>query len=286
MSQEETRGNPSLGDTNSFSTLCMDISAYLPHFSGEGEDVDFFLSQFDELTSFQNWDDRRKLIILKSRLKCKALTYLMENHALKEENDYLVFKNKLRCKFAKEMPFDEMQNRFFKLQQNPGQTIREYTENFERLFNMYKPKNSSQNEDVSHFFKNLNLNQFIQGLKEDIKFEVIKRAPKTFQEAFESAVNIERAYNEVQICSVNNLKISQQNDFEVLMNKQLETSMQLQQLTQKLEELTKNVQYQSQNAGTMSVVSIVGRHTGIAFVGLIHKINHLITNRDHIGHKV
>lgn len=209
----------------------------LPNFNGDEDDnVNFFFEQIDSLASLEKWSDTKKLIVAKLLCKGKALAFIANDSSAKKVNNYSQLKKVLSEKFTKTKSFSEMQKEFSLIVQKQDQTVKNLAEEVEKITDEYLSINNSDSTELEELSKKIKLNKFLEALRPDIRIDVKKFNPKSFDVAIKHAINIENAICDPE-CSVNNII---GNDITELLNSQIETNAKIQELSEKLNRLTVN----------------------------------------------
>lgn len=227
--------------TNNMATNSMDFSSImtlLPTFEGKpSQNINLFLTQFNDITKLANLDDSVKLIIIKTKLREKAYEYSMENSDMKEINDYKQFCKKLKQKYAPQIDFAHQQQKLLALNQTNESNVEDYAEQIKKATKLFlDAAELSNSEGAKDFTHKMMLNKFLEGLKSNIQLEVRKESPKTFDEAVEIARRIEKAVNLTpQDSSVQNQIL-----IDTIMNMQQKYSEKIDALTEQLNNINVN----------------------------------------------
>lgn len=212
----------------------------IPNFSGEAsESVTSFIKNLCDVTNLQMLPEETKTILLRLHCKGKALEFIHEDPTAADEENFETLCNLLIKKFKKQLTFAETSQNFSNISQKPKQTVKELAEEVRRLATKFIP-NNNENIEVGNLRKSLMLTKFVEALRADIKLEVTKFNPKTFEDAIEKAKDIERALE--QTASINNItsSVSDNINLQILLKQQLESNKQIALLNEKLNKITEN----------------------------------------------
>lgn len=249
------------------------VNSLTPFHGNKNEDINFFLSQIEQLASLEKWPSEKKLIVLKLNLRDNALKVVTENSNLSQCDDFEHLAKELRNKFERKINFIECQNEFNKLSQEINQTVKDLAEKVELATQNFINPNKVHDPQIIELEEKLKLSKFLSALRPEIRLEVQKLGPKSFKEAINSAKNIEMALNdETAHCnSVSKFDLSQ------ILNQQLETNKQILELSNKINSLS-NQEVQVNNlAETASSSSYIVPKQNEVKCHICFK-NHLTTN--------
>lgn len=230
----------------------------LPNFNGnEGECIKFFLDQFNAVANLENWNNTKKLIILKNKLSGKALEFLINDAKASVENNPKSLEELLVKKFRKSESFASRQENFFKISQKASSTVKEIAEEIENAANKFIPESDSETLAITQMRENLKLTKFIDALRPDIRCELKKLGPSNFEKATEMAKNIEKALNDPD--NFNSNLIVQNCQINTLLQQQLADKLKIERLENQLKELANvqpinNIQQQPSTSGTNNKV--------------------------------
>ena len=210
---ENKSNTPSIqmNDNNKMSKLSASLDAILralPNFDGENYDnINTFITQYDELVKDADINDKVKLILLKSKFSGNARDLIYNTPDLNDEKDYGVFKTIVINYFKKQIFFAQSQSKFMELQQKPDQTIEEFVKYFNVAAVKYlKDSGHANNQGAKDFLNIMKLTKFIDSVRPEIAFQIKIAEPKTFEEAVNMARKVELALK-TSPESVNNMTI-------------------------------------------------------------------------------
>lgn len=177
----------------------------MPNFDGKKEkDIEFFISQFDQLAAESKMTDKLKLILLKAKLTGEAREIMINTTELNESNNYAEFKTKIVELLKPTVDFQEVQEKFMQLKQKPDQSIEEFTKLFNISASKYLKKSGhSEKPGAKDLLDTIKLSKFLDAIRPDIALEVRKSGPKGFTEAIESAKKIESALKTIPAEAIN-----------------------------------------------------------------------------------
>lgn len=217
-------------------------SSLTPFHGSKNEDINFFLTQIDQLGNLEKWSMEKKLLVLKLNLRDKALKVVSENSKLAQCNKYDILANELKNKFEKKLNFDECQNEFNKLNQAINQSVKELADKVELATQNFVNPSKSTDPKIIELEEKLKLSKFLDALRPDLRVEVRKLGPKDFKEAINVAKNIENALND-ETAQCNNVS---QFDLSQILSQQLETNKKILELTDEVKNI-KNTEAQINN---------------------------------------
>lgn len=231
----------------------------LNSFSGENEEnVKYFLEQIKAIANLEQWNEEKKILILKLNCKGKALKFLMDDPLASVEKNYLNLEKLLIEKFQKKESFQQIQNKFSSIIQHPSQTIKDLAEMVSQVAEQYVDDADSNNPAVKKLKENMKLTKFLEALRQDIRVEVKKLGPTTFESAVKIAKNVENAFQEQDTCFTNNIRSTQSIEMQTLLNQQLENNKAILRLTEQLNDLknknNNNERSQPSTSNTQKVI--------------------------------
>lgn len=208
----------------------------LQKFTGsKDENLEFFINNLEQIADIEKWDDKKKALILKLNLSGNALKVVSETRVA-EDKEFEEIVKLLRQKFSKKLNYSEIQNKFNALTQGPNQSIKSLIEDVDRVTKEYLEINNDSNEQTLKIAAKMKSQKLIDSMRPDIRLEVMKRGETEFDKIAEIAINVENALNNTQHC-VNNLAKS--SEIELLLRNQIESNKKIEELTEKLDSLTK-----------------------------------------------
>ncbi|GBN90624.1 hypothetical protein AVEN_189763-1 [Araneus ventricosus] len=144
----------------------------------------------------EKWGEAKKILVLKLNLKDEALKFLVSNPKLEEIDHFDSLVKKLKEKFCKQPNFEEAQRQFNNLKQTVSQSISDLAEQVSSTTDKFSNPNNSEEENIVNLTEKLKLSKFIEALRPDIRVEVKKLGPKTFNSAVAIAKNIDNALSD------------------------------------------------------------------------------------------
>lgn len=178
----------------------------LPTFSvSDTENIEYFLTQFNDVAKLEKWSEPKKLIILKLQCKEQALKFLSSSSKLAN------------------------------LAQKPNKNCTDLADEVENLVTKFiDNKKDDESPTLMALTENLKFTKFIESLRADIRMEVLKFGPQNFSQAVKRAKNIEAAL-EQQEFDVNNVNVNSNVDIDMLLKQQFESNQKIMQLTEKID---------------------------------------------------
>lgn len=214
--------------------LEMSLANNLPTFSGaEGENVEFFLKQINDVSALEKWSDTKKLLLIRLNCKEKALDFISNDPLASQASSAVSLQDQLRQKFIKKQTFAELQTNFSNIAQKPSQSVKQLAENIDQAANKYLNINNSADQQIRDLGEKIKLSKFFEALRNDIRIEVKKQNPKSFSQAIELATNIENALND-PLCQVNNTSSIEIN---TLIQSQIETNKRIMEISNQINEI-------------------------------------------------
>ena len=151
------------------------------------------------------------MILLKSKFSGDARKVILNSKSLNEEINYENFKTKIREEFKAKENFEEIQQEFSTIKQNPEHSMSEFIKIFDAIAQKYIDIAGHATEvGAVNFFQKLKLTRFLEAIRKDIAFEIRKMGPKDYAQATEYAKTLERAFNFMPKEEVNYVKESSQ----------------------------------------------------------------------------
>ena len=174
----------------------------LPTFNGKkDEDIDFFLTQFENIADMANWPDKNRTVILKTRLKDKAYIFLTQKTELQKSENMEEIKSLLKKQFKVSLTVLQKQNNFNKIKMQPGMSISELALEITKATNEILGDNDTQ--EILEIKNNMRLAKFTEALRSDLAFEVKKMNIQRFDKAVEYAEHLETIYGDNESTEIN-----------------------------------------------------------------------------------
>lgn len=151
--------------------------------------------------------------------------------------------------FKKEKSFAQAQQNFINAKQKPNQTVEEFTKSFNVEAQKYLAMSGHASKaGAKDLLETIKLSKYIEALRPDIAFELIKEAPETFDEAVRIAKNMEIALNSKSASEINNLTSKSENTlYEALIQLSKDQKSQIQELKEQVNNLKINENNASKN---------------------------------------
>lgn len=212
------------------------IISLIPIFDGKKlSDVEYFLTEFENLTKSKNLKEEAKLSILKAKLTGTAREKISQNKALIEEKKYEDFKKKLIELFKIKKSFAQAQADFFNLKQKVGQNLTSYLVEFNSVASLYTEKSNAEvNPNGNAKFLDLvKLTRFMDSIRPDLGMDLRKTFPENFEDACKTALKLEEAYDNIATDQINSLT-SEPQLIDKLIKLNVETAEQVKSLAQEV----------------------------------------------------
>lgn len=206
----------------------------LPNFhANPSENIDYFLDQFNKISKLADLSPDVKIILIKTKLQNNAADFIREDD-ISKINDYDQLCEKLKLKFSKTFNFEDCQKQFMECKQRDN-SVSAYAELVQKSAKNYlAAANLSNNTGAKELAAKITLSRFLDGLREDIKFEVSKFGPQSMEQALTTAKRMENALNNT-VKEINVTKDIQNEDLiQKLIQTNLEQKLELQKFEQEI----------------------------------------------------
>lgn len=172
-------------------------TSILPTFEGsENQCPEFFFNQFEEIANLAQWTQPHKTILLKNRLRGEARQTLQNNVAMQSEPSYEKLKNMILDHFVKTKSLLQRQAEFQSIKQTPGMTPRQLALKISSAAKVFLKYQNTEDPQSKTLIENTLLGRFCEALRPDIRIELRKYAPSSFNEAIERATILDEALTE------------------------------------------------------------------------------------------
>lgn len=225
------------------------ISA-LPTFGGaENENIKFFISQIRSVASMEKWSEEKSLLLLKCNLKNNAINFITENEKAMNATSFDELASLLLEKYAKHESFEEIQVKFSSIQQQTGQSIKDLGELIDKWGNKYFAINDNSNDEAIALANRMKLQKLYESMFAELRSELKKFAPKTFEAAIKKACDIQNAMKDNIKNQVSQIEINS------LLKSQIETNQQLAKIQKIIEQpSSSNVNFSTGNENVVNNV--------------------------------
>lgn len=208
----------------------------LTKFSGNKEEnLEFFLNNLEQISLLEKWDINKKSLILKLNLSGQALKVVSEAK-ISIENEYNDIVKILKDKFLTKLNFAQIQCNFNSLKQQANQSIKSLAEEVEKITNDFLNINNNSDVQSLALASKMKAQKLLDAMRPDIRLEVMKRGETDFNNIAKIATDVERALslheNHVNV-------ITKSTEIDMLLKSQIESNKKIEELTQKIENLTK-----------------------------------------------
>ncbi|XP_035207760.1 uncharacterized protein LOC118194749 [Stegodyphus dumicola] len=202
--------------------MATSLASALPTFSGNlSENVNFFLDQINSVAKLEKWSDEKKIIILKINCRDKALDFLINDPRVAKENKFENLEKLLKNKFARVESFQDILQQFSNISQKCNQSVRELADEITTTATKYINEDSVEDSSLHKLKEKMKLTKFLEALRTDIRIEVKKLGPSSFDKAVELASNIENALNDEKTY-LNSINVEQNLEINNLLKERLE----------------------------------------------------------------
>lgn len=199
------------------------------------ENLNFFLNNLEQIAQLEKWDNKKKSLILKLNLAGEALKVVSEAKT-NVDMEYECIVKLLKDKFSRKLSYTELQSKFNSLIQKPNQSIRNLIEEVEKATDEYLEINGDSNEQTLSLARKMKSQKLLDSMRPDIRIEVMKRGASNFNEIGKIAIDIENAIS-MNEAHLNN--VTKSSEIEILLRSQIESNKKIEELTQKINDLTK-----------------------------------------------
>lgn len=213
----------------------INLNQMLPQFEGSPTDnIEFFFSQYEEITDLAKIPPIQKTLLLKSRLKGEALQLLSTDVSMRSETNYDKLKSMLLDNYFKQKSLLQKQTEFQSILQLPGMNVRQLALKIKSAAKIYLSKEETEKPESKILMDRILLAKFCDSLKPELKFELRKANPNSFEEAVKIAAILDDAYNE-NAMSVNAITFHPKNqEILKLQDEQKLTNTKIEELKQNL----------------------------------------------------
>lgn len=160
--------------------------------------AEHFFEDVEDVARMGNWGPQTKLVVVKSKLRDRASEFLAQSYELRAETDFDNFKRMIIARFQAEEPLITRMNKFMTCKQLPGQDVRQYAACLRNAAARYFGTEGRPSDDTRKFRDETTMYRFIAGLKENLKPHVLRAAPKTLDQAVDTAITEEQ--NLILLC--------------------------------------------------------------------------------------
>lgn len=175
----------------------MNIVNLLPTFEDkEGEKIEFFLSQFEQISSMAQLSTQQKGIILKSKLKGQALQFLTANTMLQEETDFEKIKKIMLDRFKRKTTITQEHQLFKSIRHVPGTSIADLAHKIQITATKFLKTDQADTAQIADIIDRICLSKFLEVIREDIRIDLLKQSPLNFKDAVQKAELLENIAEE------------------------------------------------------------------------------------------
>lgn len=188
------------------------------NFDGEREECKFFFSQIDEIGKVMGWNDDEKLLIARSKLKGKAMRFLISDPSLSEMRNYQKFKSTFVEYFEDEIDLNAHHLKFNNIKMKDQESIKNLAHRIILAANNYLGSAEVYTEQTQKMLDKLRLSKFIDALTPELQMEVLKSNPKSFNDAIKVASSVQNAMDSLAQIKLNNLLMKSSNEAQYATN--------------------------------------------------------------------
>ncbi|GBO39688.1 hypothetical protein AVEN_180864-1 [Araneus ventricosus] len=202
-----------------------------------------FFSTLEWVGSLGNWSKPQMLVIVKLKLEGRVRQFFEASLATVSDINYDKFKEAIVNHFREEKSFSFDFAKFSSAHQMEQESEKDFSVRIEGLAHRCLNNHLENGENISDSFRaRLPLSQFVSGLKQSIKAQVVVANPSDFKTAVEIADRIQTSQS-ILIPNINSVSDSAHiNDFAKLLKSTTETfTKSLELVTQQLQALNTRV---------------------------------------------
>lgn len=175
-------------------TRVQNLPLMLNYFDGQNpQECHNFMVQFEAVAQMGHWTDAEQGIILKSRLRGQALTFLTNDPSLRHETSFKTIKSKLMDFFAEQPSLATNHMRFTTIKQQPGETVKNLVFRIDNAAMQYLSNGEKTTLSSDPMVMTIKLSKFLEALHHDLRLDVLKMDPKNYADAIEKAKCVENA---------------------------------------------------------------------------------------------
>lgn len=169
----------------------------IPTFEGKsGEKVQHFITQFEDVAKLTKWSDAEKILVLKSKVKGRAMQRLLNNTELFAHTNWDKFLKEFLNHFKENKTATQLGQEFQAIKHVPNMTVRDLAAKINTSARDYLQIEGEQDEAALKMLDKIMLTKFLDSLKSNLAVEVRKQFPIDFQEAIEKAEALEKILEE------------------------------------------------------------------------------------------
>lgn len=169
----------------------------LPNYSAKKEEnFDFFIAQFEQVAQMAQWNDVQKLLLLKSKLHGDALQILAADFSMQSATSFDSLKIMLSDHFKTDKSLLQKQADFNAIRQLPGMTPRQLAMKLKSAAHLFLNLKDLHDGNGMSVIDTILLSRFCEALRDDVKWEVRKANPKTFEQAIDIAQSMDEIFTE------------------------------------------------------------------------------------------
>lgn len=209
-----------------------ELISLLPQYSGqEGENLEEFLAQFENIAELSGWEDNERGLILKTRLRGEAFKHILESEKSKN-NDINSIKAELCKKFTKKKTQQQKKQLFDNIKHTPKMSIEEVGKVIKMRTKDYLGI-TKETPETKKIENTVMLQKFLETIREDIAIEIKKLDITTFEEAVKKAQQLNDVYETV---TVNNITKTEENNISEIVK-----NLEIMKLREEMQEIKDNL---------------------------------------------
>lgn len=146
-----------------------------------------FFETIEELAVIAGWTDPVKILATKARFKGAAAQFLADAVDVRKERDFTQFKNAVIQRFDASLPITVKLQKFTTCKQKAGESVAQYVTRLRGLAHAYMEALDMNNIQVREMADKMKLSQFLNGLNQALRRQVMAFNPLTFDESVDRA---------------------------------------------------------------------------------------------------
>ena len=176
-------------------------------FEGESaQECTFFFDQIDEIAKVSNISEQEKVMIVRAKLRGRALSFLINDPTLSSLKNYDQIKTAFTNYFSENNDLTSNQLKFNNIKQLEGESVKDLAHRIMIASHNYLGISEAIiNEETKKNLDKLRLAKFVSALNNQLQTEVIKSNPTSFKQAITIAGNLQNALNTIAHIRINNL---------------------------------------------------------------------------------
>lgn len=144
---------------------------------------EYFVTSFDRLADSLKAGDPEKLLIMKTRIRGPALTHIIQSPEMANETSYKEFKTKFLNFFETKSSVALRSQQFSNCKMLPAEPIKLFAARVATATLKFLGKVNVKDDAIVSIIEQTKLSKFLEGVKPDIRKNLLTKDPKSFDEA-------------------------------------------------------------------------------------------------------